>query len=286
MPEPEIEIGSREWEVARNRAELRGFTSEIMLSPANQALQADFATGMQQALFGPDSAAITVEGTDTRDNCRLGHIKFLARFAFLHLDEAADVNINRPFDLAVGVQAMHLNLEKLAGMSEEELKGMGYDAFDGVTIDLLDVLLKNHADKGLQYDSGGLRPGFRFHESGSGYEYRPGQTEDIVWSAYQIDTTYGFGTRRGPWLSTHLKELQVIVDILKHGEPDQAALDNVALASREGSAITLVDERSETAKKVLPYMYGMFKEAVEAPNLRDELARHQYLHAQNPGRLL
>jgi hypothetical protein len=283
---PEIELGSREWEVARNRAELQGFTPEIMLTPANQALQADFVTGMGKALFGPDSTAVTAEGTDTRDNFRLDHTKFLARVAFLHLDSSAAAPTERPFDLAVGVYAMHLDLGKIAGMSEEELKEMEYDSFDGVYVDLFDVLLENYVSKSLHHGSTNSRYRFQVYESDSGYGYVPGQTDDIVWSAYQVDTGYGSGTLGANRLGTHLEQLRVIVDVLQNGEPDQAALDNLTRASHEGNAITLLADGSEEAKKILPYLYGTFKDAVETPYLRDEIARHQYWHVQQPNYLV
>jgi hypothetical protein len=282
----QIEPGSREWEVARNGAEMRSFTPEIPLTPANEILKADFIRGMEDTLFSPGSAAITIEGTDTRDNFRLGNTKFLARAAFLHLDNATAAGANRPFDLAVWVQATHLDLETVSDISEAELKGFGYDTFDGIYVELLDSLLKNHATKSLHHGPRKSRYGFRFYESGSGYAYIPGQTEDVVWSAYQINTGCGFGARRRPKLGTHLEELQVIADVLKNGQPDQTAVNNVIRASNEGQAITLILNEANEAEKVLPYMYGMFKEAVEAPDLRDEIARHQYFHVEQPDYLI
>jgi hypothetical protein len=281
-----IEPGSQEWEVARNRAGLRSFTPEIMLTPANQALKAAFVNGMQAALFDPTSAAITAEAIDTTDNFDLNHTKFLARVAFLHLENSTAADANRPFDLAVGVYALHIDLETIRGLSEDELKDFGYDSFDGVYIKLFDTLLGNHVSKSLHHGSRNSRYGFQFYESGSGYAYIPGQTEDIVGSAYQIDTRYGFGTSRKPALGTHLEELQVIAEVLENGEPDQTAVDNVVMASEVGDAITLIaDDASETGR-VMSHLYGIFKGAVEAADLRDTLAGHQYWHVQEPDYLI
>ena len=280
--------GDNEGEVAYNRAILKGFTPEIRLTPATEALKADLISGMEQALFGPESTAIMVEGTDTTDNFRLDHTKFLARIAFLHLENASAADADRPFDLAVGTFAMHLDLEKISGMSEEELRSFDYDRFDGVYLMMLDTLLGNASSRSIHHGSRNSRYGFQYYESPAGpavgYRRVPGQTDDIFKSAFQIDTGYQ-ATQGKPRLGTYLEELQVVVDILKNGQPHQNAMNNLVQASQEGDAITIIPRDSEEEERVVPFMYGMFKDAVETPDLRDQMAGHQYWYVQSPGYL-
>lgn len=284
-----IELGSHDWEVARNRAELRGFTPEIMLTPANQALKADLIQGMERTLFGPQSRAITVEGTDTEDNFRLDYTRFVARVAFLHLEDASAAGVERPFDLALGTFAMHLDLEKIAAIPEEELKDFDYDSFDGIYLEMLDILLKNHSSRSIHHSDRDSRYGFQYYESvsgpSSGYRYVKGHTGNVFESAYGIARGYQ-KNRSSSGFGSYLEELKVLVDILKNGQPDQTAMDNLTRESDNGDAITIIPEDSEEATKISPFLYGLFKEAVETPDLRDQIARHQYWHVQTPGYLL
>ncbi len=270
----ELIVGSDDWEVAHAQAVMRGCKPEIRLTPANEALKAAFVSRAEEALFGSDSPAITVESCDTTDNFHLGRTKFLSRVALLDLPSSTVASTDRQFHLALSTRSMHLTANQVKSMTTEEIESCGYDRFDGVYAELLDVSLRNYVQKSLHHGSRDSRYGFRFYEFDTGYGHVLSPKGDITHDTYQIEVGY-YDTRGYPRIGSHLEELQVMVEVLEHGVPHQSAMSRLLhLTQEDDNVISLVTE--DVSEKTLPYFYGMLKDAAEAPSFRDEIALHQY----------
>lgn len=254
--------------------------AELPLSDANKVLKADYVAGMDRVLFGPDNKAITVQGSgDTESGIfSLPQKNYLARLAFLELEDACTDREVRPFRLAVVMKAHLIDVEQAISMPEDEIRKLGYTWPDCVNTTLLDVTLQNIHRNSICFQKNiGEQGEFEVNGQTSGYIDSAEPDDDLVNSAYDIATGLGTGAfidQTG--LNSHLEPYKVTVDVLNRGEPDLIAIDTFDEATLNNDGIRLLPEDSTAADKVRPYLYAMFRKAVETPSLRITLAWQQY----------
>jgi hypothetical protein len=257
---------------------------DIPLDEENKVLKADYVKGIEHVLFGPGNRAITVQGTDSHeagDMFSLPFPNYLARIAFLKLDDAQTERGERPFKLAVELRAHQIDVEKAIALPEDELRAFKYGWPDGLKLTLLDLVLANAHTELISFQPNlGENGEFSTHGVTTGYIESQGQNREILESAYQFARGLGTGaTITDGGLRTHLEPYKVIADVLKRGDHDPGAVDNLDEATLTSETIRIIPEDSSAAERSRPYFYGMLKNAVETPNLRDTLAWQQHWHA-------
>ena len=258
--------------------------AEITLSGANKVLMADFVAGIDKALFSPDNAAITVQGTGDTDKgiYSLPQPNYLARLAFLRLENAHTDRKDRPFKLAVMITAHLVDVNQAISMPEDEIKRHPYGWPDGIRTSLLDLELQNIHHESICFQPNlGVDGEFDVADSASGFKPSSKPSDDIVNSAYGITTGLGAGGITNGGLFSHLEPYKVTVDVLQRGEHDPEATDTLDEATLLNDGIRILPEDSTAAERSRPYLYAMFRAAVATPSLRDMIAWQQYWYERS-----
>jgi hypothetical protein len=247
------------------------------LNPEKAALMAGFINGMEGALFNPEAQTVTV-GIDLGGDVSLS--KSLSRLAFLHLEDASP-EAEGPFSVAVRVLTHQFGEEEIAEKSEEEIKTLGYGQLDGVRVALLDrghelMYIKNIVCMPGP-DEDASTTDFLVREAAEDY------TDDYIPTPNPLDSAYRIGG--GDFYTDDLSEgivdlgsiasLRMIVNVLKNGQTDGVAIDNLLDAAARSKVMRVLPDASPVAKLITPHLYGIFKHAVETPHLKSAIAHER-----------
>lgn len=246
-------------------------SNPVLLEKTSIEMSADILKGTEAALFGPDSEAITVAGVGHQGEGRSNDIWYYSSYPFLSrfvcLGAQGTENFDGPFSLAIAARSRQLSAETADGMSEEEIRELGYADGDAINMNL-------------------IRPSGNMVRLGFGFYTSPGDNEGYG-SAGSWSVGYSWQDR-APDLSW-FEAYMVMAEILEAGQIDQDVMSSVLSGSlsrpteelREAAPVlatikkdtlhaedeyfSIVPETHIVAERCQPFFYGLFKRIVETP---------------------